>query len=237
MHFMKKSILSAFIIYLLGVTSCSVKHLSLDTMLAQNQFPITRIDGSTYSIQVNYYDTASYYDSPYQRFMQDNSNKPDGKLIVTDEHGIIRRTLFYQNHLRNGMDTWYYSNGDVMQEKKFVNSHYVSYRTFYPKRGILESALDDTLGYKKKWDAAGNLIYEKNYVTGEFKQWDNNGNLLIKGMECPGECYTMMGPWYYYSANDVLDKIVFYHGDTDPAAWDSIYHYRGNTISYRERKK
>jgi hypothetical protein len=233
---MKKTVLFTFLVSLYLIPACKLNQASREKMLSQKDFPMTRADESTCIIRVNYYDTASYYDSPYQRFMLDNSTKPDGKLIVTDEQGMTRRTLYYKNHMRNGMDTWYYPNGDIMQQKNFVNNRFVSYKTFYPKRGLLETALDDTLGFMKKWDEMGNLIYEKNYVTGEFKQWDNDGKLRVKGVECPGECFTMQGPWYYYTPDEKLDQIVFYHGDTDPTAWDSIYHYSGNKVVSVERK-
>ena len=143
-------------------------------MLEQDKFQYTKIADSTFALAVNFYDTVSYYDSPYQRYMLDNYNKPDGKFIVKDEKGLTRRVLHYKNHKREGMDTWYYDNGQIMQEKLFVDDKYVSYKSFYPNRRMIDTELTDTLGFKRHWDEEGNIVYEKNYRTGEFKQWYSN---------------------------------------------------------------
>jgi antitoxin component YwqK of YwqJK toxin-antitoxin module len=187
-------------------------------------------------LQVSNYDTVSFYESPYQKYMLDRSDKPDGKFIVYDENNRIRRTLYYKNHKREGKDIWYYSDGQEMQEKNFVHDHYVSYRLYYPSKHLIDTELKDTLGYKKHWDEEGHLIYEKNYVTGEFKQWYPNGMIQCKGQECPGECYALKGPWYYYDTAGNLTKIIFYGQTVDEQEWDSIYHYSGNRIISVERK-
>jgi antitoxin component YwqK of YwqJK toxin-antitoxin module len=223
------------VLFLLLV-SCQTNKLSLDQMFSQDKFEPVKIGDQLYEIKVNYYDTVSAYDSPYQRYMSDNSNKPDGKLVVYDEAGRIRRTLFYKNHLREGTDTWFYPDGEVMQEKKFVNGHYTSYKTFYPKHHLVDTELDDTLGIKKHYDEQANLIFEKNYVTGAYKEWYPNGKIRVTGVECPRECFILQGPWRYYTQDGLLDEIVFFSETTDVNRWDSVYHYRKDQIVSVERK-
>lgn len=233
---MKKQVHSLFILIVFSFFSCSMNRPANNQMLEQDKFQYTKIADSTFALAVNFYDTVSYYDSPYQRYMLDNYNKPDGKFIVKDEKGLTRRVLHYKNHKREGMDTWYYDNGQIMQEKLFVDDKYVSYKSFYPNRRMIDTELTDTLGFKRHWDEEGNIVYEKNYRTGEFKQWYSNGKLQSKGQECPKECFTLQGPWYYYTPAGKLDQIIFYHGSIDADDWDSIYHYNGDKISYIERK-
>ncbi len=216
--------------------SCSINKLSINQIPAQNNFQYTQTGDSTYAISVNYYDTVSYYESQYQDYMLDNSNKPEGKFIVKDSKGRIRRTLSYKNHKREGLDTWYDAKGQISQEKLFVNDRLVSYKLFYPNIRMLDTELTDTMGYKRHWDEEGHLIYEKNFRTGEFKEWYPNGKLETKGQECPGESFCLIGPWSYYTNEEKLDQIIFYHGSADANDWDSIYHYQGNQISSVERK-
>jgi antitoxin component YwqK of YwqJK toxin-antitoxin module len=225
-----------FLLVLISAFSCKVNKLTVDQMLAQDKFECVRIGDQLYEIKVNSYDSASYYDSPYQRYMLDNSNKPDGKLVIYDEKGRIRRTLFYKEHKREGPDTWYYADGQIMQEKEFVHDRLVSYKTFYPKRLMVDLELSDTLGIKKHYDEEGNLQFEKNYVTGAYKEWYPDGKVKVTGMQCPGECFSLFGPWNYYNESGKLDQIVFYPGTTDLNNWDSIYHYKGNKIVSIERK-
>jgi antitoxin component YwqK of YwqJK toxin-antitoxin module len=219
------------------LASCSYQKLSLDQMLSQDKFQISRSSEGINSITVSYYDTVSTYDSPYQRFMLNSSDKPNGQFNVYDENGLLRRTLYYSSHLREGKDTWFYADGQVMQEKVFVHDQYVSYKTYYPGRFIIDTELSDTLGFKRHWDYDGNLIYEKNYRTGDYKEWYSSGKIRAKGMECPGECFTLQGPWSYYNERGNLDEIVFFHGSPDPEAWDSIYHYQGDKIISIDRVK
>ncbi|MFI5151346.1 MAG: toxin-antitoxin system YwqK family antitoxin [Bacteroidia bacterium] len=234
-------IFNRLLLFLGGISlfslSCSVNKLTLDQRLAQDKFTITKSDEGINSIVVNYYDSASYYDSPYQRYMMTNTDKPDGQFNVYDESGLLRRTLYYKNHLREGKDTWYYTDGQIMQEKMFVHDKYVSYKTYYPKRFLLDTQLTDTLGVKRHWDEEGNLIYEKNYHTGEYKEWYTNGKVHIRGLECPAECFQLQGPWYFYNPAGELEQIMFYHGVDDADAWDSIYHYQGDKIMSIDRIK
>ncbi|HXC07093.1 MAG TPA: hypothetical protein VNZ86_20175 [Bacteroidia bacterium] len=217
--------------------SCTVRKLSLEQMLTQDKFMISKSPEGISSITVNYYDSASYYDSPYQRYMLSGKDKPDGQFNVYDENGHLRRTLFYKNQQREGKDTWFYSDGQIMQEKIFVHDTYVSYKTYYPKRFLMDTELTDTLGVKRHWDEEGNLIYEKNYHTGEYKEWYPDGKVHIRGLECPGECFELQGPWYFYTHEGELDQIQFYHGTNDPEAWDSVYHYKGDKIISIDRTK
>jgi len=233
---MKAFRFTLFLVLLFSAFSCKVNKLPLDQILAQDKFECIRIGDQLYKINVNHYDSASYYDSPYQRYMLDNSNKPDGKLVIYDENGRIRRTLFYKGHKREGPDTWYYSDGQIMQEKEFVHDRLVSYKTYYPKRLMVDLELSDTLGIKKHFDEEGNLQFEKNYVTGAYKEWYPDGKVKVTGMQCPGECFTLQGPWNYYNESGKLDQIVFYPGTSDLNNWDSIYHYKGNKIVSIERK-
>ena len=220
----------------LALFSCSANKLQRDSLPEQTVFQPLKTDAGTWTLTVSSYDTASSYDSPYQRYMIDNGNKPDGEFMVYDEKGKLRRTLFYKNHKREGKDTWFYADGQIMQEKLFVNDRYVSYKSFYPKRNMADTELDDTLGYKRHWDEEGNLVFEKNYRTGAYKEWYPNGKIRASGIECPGECFSLEGPWKYYDTKGNLDQIIFYKGTSDPNDWDSIYHYRGNQVTSIERK-
>ncbi len=220
----------------LSFYSCQTNKLNKGQLPVQDKFEFTNIGSQIFEIRVDNYDTVSYYDSPYQRFMLDNSNKPDGKFVVKDEHGRVRRTLFYKNHKREGRDTWYYEDGQPMQEKEFVNDRYISYKTFYPKRLMIDTELSDTTGFLRHYDEEGNLIFEKNYLTGAYKEWYPDGSIRITGLECPGECFKLTGPWSYYQKKGILDRIVFYTETLDVNNWDSIYHYQGNNIVSIEKK-
>jgi antitoxin component YwqK of YwqJK toxin-antitoxin module len=237
---MKSTLLTSFYICcalfsICSVSSCKISWLKREPTVVQSQFPISALDASTNAIHVGNYDTVSYFESPYQNFMLNSKDKPDGKFIVYDEKDRIRRTLTYKNHLREGIDTWFYEDGQVMQEKRFVHDKYVSYKTYYPNHHLLETEVNDTLGFKKHWDEQGILVSEKNYVTGYYKEWYANGKPSSEGLECPGECFTLLGPWKYYDQSGHLLQIVFYRGLTDYNAWDSIYHYQGNKIVSIER--
>jgi antitoxin component YwqK of YwqJK toxin-antitoxin module len=216
--------------------SCSSLKIAGGAVTNQTSFQVNRLDDTSSSIKVYNYDTVSFYESPYQKFMLNNSDKPDGRFIVYDESNKVRRILHYKYHKREGKDIWLYPDGSIMQEKNFVHDRYVSYTLYFLSPHIIDTELSDTLGYKRSWDTGGHLIYEKNYQTGEFKEWYANGKLKLKGMECPGECYALKGPWSYYNTDGKLDQIVFYGDTQDPDGWDAIYHYKGNEIQYVERK-
>jgi antitoxin component YwqK of YwqJK toxin-antitoxin module len=231
-----KPIFSFTLLLTFGIISCTSLKQNTDSEAPQDSFKFTKTSDSTCVLQVNNYDTVSFYESPYQKYMLNNSDKPDGKFIVCDENNRTRRTLYYKNHKREGKDTWFYNDGQIMQEKYFIHDRYVSYRLYYPKKHLIDTELKDTLGYKKRWDEEGHLIYEKNYVTGAFKQWYASGMIKSKGQECPGECFSLKGPWYYYNTAGSLTKIVFYAEAVDEQGWDSIYNYLGNRIVSIERK-
>jgi antitoxin component YwqK of YwqJK toxin-antitoxin module len=232
----------AFITFLTGLFfssvwfSCTPLKMISESWSPQASFPISRLDDTSAFIKVLNYDTVSFYDSPYQTYMLNNSDKPDGRFIVYDESNTIRRILHYKNHKREGKDTWFYADGNNMQEKIFVHDRYTSYKLYFLSPHVIDTELSDTLGYKKSWNTSGQLIYEKNYQTGSFKEWYSNGKLKLTGMECPGECYAFKGPWSYYSTEGKLDEIIFYGFTQDQDSWDSIYHYKGNNIQYVERK-
>jgi antitoxin component YwqK of YwqJK toxin-antitoxin module len=225
------------LLLLIGVDSCQSKKLSLNQMLSQDKFEPIKAGDQLYQISVDFYDTASFYDSPYQRYMLDKSNKPDGKFVVYDDKGRVRRTLFYKNQMREGLDTWYYPDGTIMQEKEFAHDRYKAYKTFYPKRHLVDTELSDTTGFKRHYDEAGNLVFEKNYITGAYKEWYPNGKIRATGLECPGECFALVGPWNYYTESGELEKIVFYSGTADLNNWDSIYHYQGDRIISIDKKQ
>jgi antitoxin component YwqK of YwqJK toxin-antitoxin module len=224
--------LPVFLLY--SLTSCKTNKIS-ETAITEEKFEYIQLGDHLYSITVRNYDSVSFYESPYQRYMFEN-NKPDGKFVVYDEHNRIRRVLFYSNHKREGADTWFYKDGQIMQEKIFVNDRTLSYKSYYPQSQQINTILTDTLGYKRHFDEKGYLIFEKNYVTGTYKEWFSDGRIRATGTECPGECFTLHGPWYFYSDAGKLERIAFYSDTTDSDNWDSVYHYQGNKIVSIERK-
>jgi antitoxin component YwqK of YwqJK toxin-antitoxin module len=233
---MNRILTFSLLFLMICLLACSAHKPGPAQILSQDKFQYTKTADSTFSLKVNFYDQVSDYDSPYQQFMLNNDDKPDGKFVVTDENDHTRRVLHYKKHKREGMDTWYYADGQIMQQKLFVNNQFVSYKSYYPNRRMTDTELTDTLGFKRHWDEDGHLVYEKNYRTGEFKHWYSDGKLQIKGQECPKECFTYQGPWYFYTETEKLDQIIFYHGSPDADAWDSIYHYDGDRVAYTERK-
>ena len=105
----------------------------------------------------------------------------------------------------DGIVTWYYENGNVMQTVKYQNNMLIGERKNYHESGPLKSQYSyengniegDWVGYHENSKLSEIGIYKSGTRNGEWKEYHKNGKLKGEGSYNDGK---KIGVWkmYYY---------------------------------------
>jgi hypothetical protein len=160
-----------------------------------------RLNDSTCLMIVPNYDSLSNTDNAFQDYYYSAINKPDGKLIVKNEHGKIVRECYYMDG-KMGKEWWWYSSGEKEWYGDWGYENRLKVYTRWYKNGN-KSAEQDSTGTNYYWYEdgkrskmrvpKGNCVYAT--------KWYQNGKMEYEGLECDEK---KTGVWKYYNEDGSL---------------------------------
>ena len=98
-------------------------------------------------------------------------SKKNGLITELLENGMTLQTN-YKNGLKNGLETYYYANGQKASEGIYKNSKLEGSLTYWYDNGQKASegfySNDKPEGVQTAWDSDGNIESEQEYKDGEL---------------------------------------------------------------------
>ena len=202
-------------------------------------FTITKLTDTTFSIQVEDYDSLISSESCFLSWINKAKAKPNGKLYFFDENGKKRMMSIYSNGVRTGTHLEWYSTGELSCETIWETDIYFTSKSYYKSGKISGTAengnrqnaiyksffengqiksLNDFSGFGDKfWYENGKLKLELNKLKNTYKEWYPNGQLKVKGKLING--WFRIGKWIYYNENGSRTRKLIYSKNRKNVSW------------------
>jgi len=220
------------------------------TSLWDIDYPIEKINETTYKVQVTNFDSLHTSETTFLSFMNTGKNKPNGTLLVFDENGAKRRKAIYENGVRVGKHQRWYDTGELYSETTWKSGKCHSSEGFYKsgkikhtgdyedpdnsvyksyyENGQLKSGTDWSNNSDKSWYENGNPKSERNSKSNIYKEWHENGQIKTEGKTQRG--WNRIGTWKYYNeAGELTRELTYKDGNVswygDEKGYDSEKKY------------
>ena len=182
-------------------------------------FKPSKTGEGTYELTVQNYDKIANTESCFLVFMNVAENHPDGKLIVKDKDGKVRRETYYKNAKREGTNKTWYSDGTLEYIAFWTNDAIQDYTWYYP---------------------SGQKRMKRIKKTEMNTYWHENGNLKLSGKDAAGASLNRVGAWTYYNENGEIIKKYYYPESSDTwimeEDWEKVEFFKDGKIVKTENK-
>lgn len=175
------------------------------TKLAKNAGGLSfeRTEPEVYEMIIPNYDSLANGDNAFNDYYYKTENKPDGKLIIRNEHGNIVRECYYKDE-KMGEDRWWYSSGEKEWYGDWGYENKLRVFTRWYKSGQKKSEQDST-GAVYHWHENGQkskeVLYRNDKREKTVRRWNEKGILLLEEFYRDGK---PAGVWKYYNEDGSL---------------------------------